>query len=143
MNDELNKPPIGGLSGTTTGYTVEARYNYAEPRQFGDIILHKDWRPLQFHKSPIGVHPFGQRHSGSIQRESLGLFGYSAAEALRWWFISECEMQEGYSTLCLETRIVAHKITYALSATALEAKSVISGVEAIGGDIRSKKAEEE
>lgn len=140
MSDDLNLPPMGGMSGTTYGYTVEARWAHGTPKQIGDTILHKEWQSLHFNKSPIGIPPHGPRYGGGCQRESMGLLSYAAAEALRWWFIAEVEAQEGH-VISMDTRLVAHKITYKLDSEALNAMSIISGIQAIGGDIEPVKPE--
>ena len=39
------------------------------------------------------------------------MLGYAAAQALRWWLHAAAEA-DNMSGLCLETRIISHKISY-------------------------------
>jgi hypothetical protein len=102
--------PISGQSGSGThiSYSVEARSTYIRPQQVGDIILDQRWQRLFFPKSPIGVPS-----SSNIGEKECGLMTYSAAQALRWWFIAELE--SSFKHLCVETRIVKHLVKYSYS----------------------------
>ena len=108
-------------SGTTTGYSVEARCSCREPKRYGDLILHDKWQTIHFPKGSPGVPPpkFQQ-----YELERTGLHGYQAAQALRWWFHAELE-QEIMGGLCIETRIIKHEIEYSYKATAISQHEVI------------------
>ena len=102
------KTKRGNGSGTTYGYTVEARYNYPNPIKVGEYILDNRWREIDFHESQNGVPKYG-KYDTQLQRH--GLLGYEAAQALRWWLHAHAEAEHGM-ILCLESRIVTIKITY-------------------------------
>lgn len=116
-------------SGLEDGWSVEARFTYHEPRQFGKQIFDQRWKSVQFDQvvPPIGV-PSGPPSVLGI-RDACGLYGYQAAQALRWWFHANAaaRWQDG----CLETRLVKHLLKYEFSSTAESAHAVI------GGDDRS------
>jgi hypothetical protein len=119
---------LGG-SGTDSGWSVEARYAYYEPKVINGMMLDDRWRTVHFNDtSPIGV-PRGPRYH-SPWLAHCGLYSYQSAQALRWWFIAQAEA-ELLGSLCLETRLVKHKITYSYHHTAETAHEVI------GGDDRS------
>jgi hypothetical protein len=114
-------------SGTEIGYSVEARYNYPSPKAFGDIILDDRWRTVHFPEGKTGV-PAGPIYYTHTRAQ--GLFGYSAAQALRWWLhaLADAEILGG---LCIETRLVKHEINYSNQTTIIAAQAYI------GGDDRS------
>lgn len=116
------KPGTSG-SGTTHAYSVEARYMFSTPKKFGDTLLDQRWQRLHFVPSHIGV-PDGPAWNHGPR--ACGLLGYSAAQALRWWFhaVADTDMMGG---LCLETRIIKHAVQYSHSETAESAHMVISG----------------
>jgi len=114
-------------SGTVSAYSVEARYNYPEPKQFGDIILHKEWKKMYFPEGKHGV-PVGNKFD--YAQIALGLLSYQAAQALRWWLHAEAEV-EMLGGLCLETRIVKHMVTFSVS------EEKVSHHDIIGGEDRS------
>lgn len=95
-------------SKASTGYTIEARFNLREPEKIGRQIYDKEWRQVEFDRSAIGV-PM----STSYHRELLehGLFIYSAAQALRWWFIAQAEIECAGGAPGLQTRMVKHRVT--------------------------------
>lgn len=95
-------------SGTESAYSVEARYKYHEPMQLGEQIFDNRWRRVHFRESVIGV-PACASHQR--RTKECGLLGYAAAQALRWWVHATAEASAG-GALCLETRLVSHKITY-------------------------------
>lgn len=128
--DKENEYPKKGQSqsGTNHAYSVQARYDYPEPKVFGDIILHKEWKTIYFPKSrDVGV-PTGNALDWAGNQ--MGLMSYQAAQALRWWFHANAEA-EILGSLCLETRIVKHKVEYSIK------EEAISDHEYIGGDDRS------
>lgn len=113
----------GSGNGTETAYTVEARYNYPQPTQIGGQIFDNRWREVKFQDSAIGVPrcaPFNRR---TLEH---GLLGYAAAQALRWWLHAAAEA-DNMSGLCLETRIVSHKISYSHKIETVAAHDHIHG----------------
>lgn len=116
-------------SGGVTGYSVEARLNYHEPRTISGQIFDNRWSTVHFQQTvpPFGV-PSGRRYN-SCWYDQTGLFSYQAAQALRWWFLANAEVE--FSCLCLETRLIEHEIKYSYSSTGVKAGAVI------GGDDRS------
>ena len=118
-NPKLAAPPDefprsgGSASGTETAYTVEARHAYYQPEVIAGHLLDLRWSRIECAPAhggvPIkeGLFPF---HS------TLGLLSYQAAQALRWWFIAAAA--KDYKHLCIETRLVEHKITYSYSEVA-------------------------
>lgn len=111
-------------SGTEVAFSVQARLAYIEPRQVAGHLLDTRWTTLHFEKSPIGVPTKPQ-----LSSVNHGLLSYQAAQALRWWFLAQADVE--FSCLCIETRIVEHKITYSFTETAQRAGDLI------GGDDRS------
>lgn len=112
-------------SGSDSGFTVQARYAYPEPKDFHGQILDNRWRTLHFQQSPIGV-PAQARYapwSGSMP----GLMTYPAAEALRWWFIANAA--HSFDHFCLETRIIKHEIKYSYSEEAVAAGPATSSLD--------------
>jgi len=104
-------------SGSTVGYSVEARYAYYKPLPITeDFTLDLRWRRIPINtRGPIGVPDRNAWHGDAIR---YGLHSWEAAQALRWWFLADLETQRNLSTMCVETRIVEHKITYSFSVEA-------------------------
>lgn len=127
--EETPEYPKSGQShsGTVFAYSVDARNNYPEPKQFGDVILHKEWKRMYFPEGKCGV-PIGNKFD--CAQIALGLLSYQAAQALRWWLHAEAEV-EMLGGMCLETRIVKHEVTFSMS------EKKISHHEVIGGEDRS------
>ena len=103
-------------SGTSFGYSVEARYNYPTPKRIGNAIYDNRWREIETFKNTgrYGVPEPAYPHPAC---QLTGLFSLAEAEALRWGFIclanSSSEIGRSW---CLETRIVEFKIEYSYSA---------------------------
>ena len=116
-------------SGTEEAYSVEARFMYDEPKQFGAQIFDQRWKTVQFDRTnpPFGV-PTGHPSVLSV-RDACGLYGYQAAQALRWWL--HANAAAGWQDTCLETRLVKHKLRYEFSSEAVSAHAIV------GGDDRS------
>ena len=89
------------------------------------------WQIVQFNKSPLGV-PVADPYMAPILEER-GLFGYAAAQALRWWFHANAVASRIGGDLCLETKLVKHTV-----ATAFEC-SAVSEHEFIGGEDGSNR----
>jgi hypothetical protein len=116
-------------NGTEQWYSVQARFMYSEARQFGGQIFDQRWKNVHFDQvaPPMGI-PAGPPDLGGV-RDRHGLYGYQAAQALRWWFHANAaaSWQDG----CLETRLVRHKVRYEYAIVAESAHAVI------GSDDRS------
>lgn len=93
---------------TSTGYTVEARFFMRDAEMIRQQVYDGQWRQVEFDQSAIGV-PM----STSYHRELLehGLFSYSAAQALRWWFHAQAEIECVGGAPGLQTRLVQHRLT--------------------------------
>jgi hypothetical protein len=110
-------------SGTDTAYSVEARLAFHQPRAVCGHLLDLRWTTLQFERGgPVGVP---QHRPFDFAKSSSGLLSYQAAQALRWWFLANAEQE--FSCLCVETRIVEHKITYSFSTEAVRIGAETSG----------------
>jgi hypothetical protein len=102
-------------SGTETGWSVEARLNYFTPKSVAGMVLDDRWQTVPFREAALGV----PAHRRGSPLALVHLYEYSAAQALRWWFIAAAAAE--IEAICLETRLVKHKVAYSYSATALEA----------------------
>ena len=116
-------------SGTEEAWSVQARFMYSEPRQFGNQLFDQRWKTVHFDRvtPPLGV-PSGHPSVLNV-RDACGLYGYQAAQALRWWFHANAAVnwQDG----CLESRLIKHSLKYEFSSAAESAHALI------GGDDRS------
>lgn len=109
--------PIGNsASGTMHGYQVQARYMYHEPKEFGGMILDQRWKTLSFDRSPVGVPTTRGLHDWYLPASNC--MTLAAAQALRWWFLANCESSTWGGALCVETRIVSFEIKYSVEAKA-------------------------
>ena len=106
-------------------YTVEARYNHHEPCKLGDQIFDKTWRRVSFKKADFGV-PTGFFVDRVV--ENRGFLNYSAAQSLRWWLHANAEYS---GRICLETRLVKHKVESSCTINA------VSYHDCVGGEDRS------
>ena len=114
-------------NGTTIGYTVEVRFIGHKPEIINGMVLGKEWQRAKFETvtPPIpGVPNARPWHSALFT--IVGLYDYSAAQALRWWFHANADAS-GFGSMCLESRIVAHSVKYSMSAEAISAHAVVSG----------------
>jgi hypothetical protein len=90
-------------------------------KQFGDALLDQRWQRLRFVTSHIGV-PDGLSYNYAAR--ACGLLGYSAAQALRWWFHAQADA-ETFGGLGLETRIIKHHVEYSYKEIAESAHVLI------------------
>jgi hypothetical protein len=106
--------PHTSSNGTAHGYSVEARmHGNLPPLQIGRQIFDSNWRGVQFDSGgPCGVKA-SQWHRYEL--DACGLLSYEAAQALRWWLLADAPAFSG-----IETRLVKHTITYAVSAVRVE-----------------------
>lgn len=123
MSDE-KKGPNG--SGSYHGYSVEARYNYTSPVAVGDMVFDNRWRAVSFSSSSSFGVPAGAKWD-MPEYQRTGTMSYQAAQAMRWWLHAEVESSTRGGGLCLETRIVKHKITYSYSCERVSEHDTISG----------------
>lgn len=102
-------------SGTTFGYTVEARFNYRNAKTVAGHIFDNRWREVPFGFNDIGR---GNPRPKFVHSElsMANLLSKNEANALRWNFICHADADDICGSLCLETRIVEHEITYSFSA---------------------------
>lgn len=112
----------GSQSGTETAYSVEARYNNHSPIVIGGQVFDNRWRAVKFDKSPIGVPDEKSFHRHA---EEYGLHGYAAAQALRWWLHAAADAERIGGSLCLESRLVKHTISYSQKVVAISAHEVV------------------
>lgn len=118
MEMDLNKTEIenakrrNGASGSTCGYSVEARYNYARSIEFGEQIFDTRWQEVHFVASEIGIPA-----RRCTELAPLGLYERTQAEALRWWFLAALEASRAGGSICWETRLVKHHVEYTRQAT--------------------------
>ena len=114
LEDDYDKRGGGGSS-TETAYTVEARVNYPRPASIAGQIFDLRWRRVLFQKTApdIGVPDAPSHKTLTLEH---GMLSYEAAQALRWWFHAAAGHDLGM--VCLETRLVSHKIvsTYEINA---------------------------
>lgn len=122
--DDPPNPAVSSANGTDTGWTVEARLAYHEPRIVAGMPLDDRWRIVHFNdKSPIGV----PRASPWSVLHLCSLYEYAAAQALRWWFIAEAQRSEIGGALCLQTRLCSHRVEYSYSSKPDKAAEHIDG----------------
>lgn len=112
----------GSTSGTTTGYSVEARYTYHEPKVVAGALLDNRWRELHFPEGQPGVPAVCRHHTELLHTR---LMEYQAAQALRWWFLANAAADGFTGTLCVETRLVEHSVEYTSKTQALKAVAYI------------------
>jgi hypothetical protein len=115
-------------NGSDTGYTVEARYTGSQGHvAIAGIIYTGAWKKLHPEQGPVGVPPHRRFESWLGQ---CGLMNYPAAQAIRWWFHAIAE--QDFQNLCLETRIVKHRVQYSFEEIAVSAHAEIGGEDRSG-----------
>ena len=130
MTEENEYPKkTGSGNQTMTAYSVEARYDYATPKQIAGQIFDNRWRRIQFEKANLGV-PVGPPYQSEML-EKMSLLSYQSAQALRWWFLAIANAEPA-GCLCLETKIVKHQIKTSYNCEAVSEMSFIEGREATG-----------
>ena len=93
---------------TVTGYSVEIRTSSSQPCLVHGVIVDATWRILSHE---IGKDGFGVPVGYFNQKLSEhGLLGYTAAQALRWWFLAAAEAERARGAQCLETRLRQHRL---------------------------------
>lgn len=122
MSEEKKEFPVDGskIHGVEIGYTIEARLNYVFPKTIHGQIFDKEWRQVRnIRKSEDGVP---DKDLFGILKIA-GCFSYASAQALRWWFIAAVEKDS--TAICLETRLVRHKIKFSIEDVAVEARGFV------------------
>lgn len=105
----------GNHHSTLIGYTVEAMFDYNSPRMIAGQLFDNRWHEVSFVKAPEGFGvPAGDRFNTEIHKH--GLYGYEAAQALRWWLHAQARL-EG-NEYCLRTRLIEHKVVTETRVTA-------------------------
>lgn len=139
MSDEITEKPMrewagdtfprkgGSGSGTAIGYSVEARMNYHAPLVIGDFAFDTRWRRVHTSivQSAHGAAP--EPHYKASALKDLSLLTWEQANAIRWQLMCIIAQRAG-SNLCVETRIVEHKVTYSY------AEEIIAAYDPFGGD---------
>jgi hypothetical protein len=116
MTDEKKKEPDTSMSGTMTGYRVEAMWDDKEPLKIGDQMFTREWKLVRFASGQCGV-PIGHRFEAAWL-DQTHCYSQSAAEALRWWFIAAAAADpNGFGAWRLRTRLVRYSIVYSVAAT--------------------------
>jgi hypothetical protein len=135
--EENYKTDRGNGSGTTIGYSIEARSTSKPTLILGNMIGEK-WTRLEFQRGEKGV-PIPGCYDGSGQLAKLGLFSYSSAQAIRWWFHAASEndfindVEPPLRSLRgilprpwgVETRLVKHEVKYQYTVTATSVHELV------------------
>jgi hypothetical protein len=90
---------------TFHGWKVEARITGSRPRQIGEDIFDGAWRTVNFVRARAPVAGVPNPSINVYALDTCGLYGYEAAQALRWWFHAAEPYASG-----LETRLVSYKV---------------------------------
>ena len=90
------------IAGTCVGYRVEARALIPTVLSDGKTIIGTEWSVVPFESAPIGVKPHHAYETGLFL---FGVYNYAAAQALRWWLMSDMVRP-------IQTRIARYKIKY-------------------------------
>lgn len=108
----------GNHHSSMVGYSIEAMFDSDSPQMIAGRLYDNRWRTVHFDKSPEGFGvPAGDRFNSEVTKH--GLFGYEAAQALRWW-LHAIARNEGHE-YCLKTRLIAHKVVSETTITAEKA----------------------
>lgn len=100
--------PTSSSTSVRTGYRVQARFNYINPAIILGVAYGKEWCELNISPGMPGHDvAMNPRHT-ALHAE--GLFSLEEAEALRWQFLAAAAA-ERQTAFCLETRIVAYRVT--------------------------------
>ena len=114
-------------SSTRRCYSVEAKYDYPDPKQFGRQIFDKTWRMVYFDKDTNGAIGVPDRSLHDRETIGHGFLSYQAAQSLRWWLHASAEAESLGGALCLSTRLIMHEIKTTYEITALSYHDHIHG----------------
>ncbi len=76
----------------------------------------EQWRQVEFDLSANSI-PMSPVHHRELLEH--GLFSYAAAQALRWWFHAQAEIECAGGAPGLETRLVQHRLTFSHEVAAI------------------------
>jgi hypothetical protein len=127
-------------SGTTRGYSVEARFAHREPRAVGGELFDNRWKRVHWIENSHGIgnpRPYFRENV----LDELGLMGLNEAEALRWNFLCLADASGPAGSLCFETRLVKHEVKYSRSETPVEYLRPQDGRGDIPEDMREEPQE--
>lgn len=96
---------------TEMRYSVEARLSGEAPANICGLLLAEKWRRVP---------------SRSLDSDSHGYLGHSAAQALRWKLHADAEAQPGFAYIELQTRLVKHRLTTTYKIEALQEQERIT-----------------
>lgn len=110
----------GSGNSTCRCFSVEARMDFPDPKIVNGQLFDGKWRQIEFATAAVGVpnHLLGGENA-----KTMGRLSWSAANALRWWFHS----QAGFSSYCLQTRIVEYEYKESFTSTIVGFHDVIGG----------------
>lgn len=108
------------------GYSIEAMLTTDMPEMIAGNLVDSKWRTVNVDHVPngVGVPRSADYHADIFAK--LGVMGYEAAQALRWWL--HAEAARSHKHWGLRTRLVRHSVSYSMQATPGEA------IEEIGGN---------
>ncbi len=113
----------GSSTATTRGYMVFARHTSDHPVKLGDQIFDNRWRRVNFKEGEFGVPIACAYNMPDFAKH--GLLGYSAAQALRWWFQASADVH--FDGMCLETKLVEHELITTHECNAVSEHCLIGG----------------
>lgn len=123
--DESDLPKKGSShNGTETAWSVEGRCIGSEPGRFGGQLFDNRWRRVEFQRGDGFGVPDGP--SFYVASRALRLYGYSAAQALRWWLHATADV-DILGAFGLETRLVRHTIRCSYSEEEVQRTAYIGG----------------
>ena len=129
MSEEKQEERSSSRNGTIYAYRVEARYNFDTPQIIAGQLLDNRWRLISFAEAPAGLGVPRGRSLEAAELHGTDCYGYTAAQALRWWFHAEAD--KDFNGMCLESRLVKYEIKYSTT------WKPVSRHGEIGGDDRS------
>lgn len=124
LRENVSLPSIGSSgSSTATCYKVQARMcNNCPPvglkkdalSWIQAVLTDTHWETLSFPEEKVGV-PNGSPHNEFAR---YGYLTYTAAQALRWWFLAE-------NRDSIETRLVEYQFEHSYKATPIKAVCLV------------------
>ena len=124
--DESEYPkPAGNGTSSCDGYKVEARFSGNEPIELCGQIFDNRWRQVKFKESPVGVRPAPAYLLQEFM--SRGLLCYSSAQALRWWLQSNADTSSPFGGICLDTKLIKHRLVTEFKCEAVSEHDLIGG----------------
>ena len=90
------------------GYVPEVRTSYHEPIFVGGQIVDSEWRQIKVERE-YGLVGIPDGYFDAKLREN-DLWGFTQAQAIRWWFMARADGERAMGSMCLETRLVKVKL---------------------------------